>query len=151
MFGVDISSMSPERVRSVLTAGRFEAFERGVRDARELLAGRVVWNINSTARGGGVAELLESLVAYARGAGVDVRWVVIGGTPDFFAVTKRFHNRSHGAMGDGGALDDEARPVVASGIGGIRSQNIDGESGILLDYLRVIRQILARPGVRTAA
>ena len=45
----------------------------------------------------------------------------------------------------------KARPVVASGIGGIRSQIIDGESGILLDYLRVIRQIRARPGVRTTA
>ncbi len=111
MFEVEISSMSPERFRSVLSAERFEAFERGVRDARELLAGRVVWNINSTARGGGVAELLESLVAYARGAGVDVRWTVIEGTPDFFAVTKRIHNRLHGAMGDGGALDDEARAV----------------------------------------
>jgi trehalose synthase len=111
VFEVEISSMSPERFRSVLSAERFEAFERGIRDARELLAGRVVWNINSTARGGGVAELLESLVAYARGAGVDVRWVVIDGTPDFFAVTKRIHNRLHGAMGDGGALDDEARAV----------------------------------------
>ena len=111
MFEVEISSMSPERFRSVLKAERFEAFERGVRDARELLAGRVVWNINSTARGGGVAELLQSLVAYARGAGVDVRWTVIEGTADFFAVTKRIHNRLHGAMGDGGALDDAARAV----------------------------------------
>ena len=111
MLEVEISSMSPERFRSVLTAERFEAFERGVRDARELLAGRVVWNINSTARGGGVAELLQSLVAYARGAGVDVRWTVIEATPDFFAVTKRIHNRLHGAMGDGGALDERARAV----------------------------------------
>ncbi|HEX6050296.1 MAG TPA: glycosyltransferase [Gemmatimonadaceae bacterium] len=111
MFEVEISSMSPERFRSVLTAERFEAFAQGVREARELLAGRVVWNINSTARGGGVAELLESLVAYARGAGLDVRWTVIEGTPDFFAVTKRIHNRLHGAIGDGGALDDTARAV----------------------------------------
>jgi len=101
--------MSPARFRSVLSPRRFEAFEQGVRQARRLLAGRVVWNINSTARGGGVAELLESLVAYARGAGVDVRWVVIEGTPDFFAITKRIHNRLHGAVGDGGALDDQAR------------------------------------------
>jgi trehalose synthase len=71
----------------------------------------VVWNVNSTARGGGVAELLQSLVAYARGAGADVRWVVVEGTPDFFAVTKRIHNRLHGAPGDGGALDDQARSV----------------------------------------
>jgi trehalose synthase len=106
MREVDVSSMSPERFRSVLAPEHFEAFERGIEEARELLAGRVVWNVNSTARGGGVAELLESLVPYARGAGVDARWIVIDGTPDFFALTKRIHNRLHGTIGDGGPLDE---------------------------------------------
>jgi trehalose synthase len=111
MREVEISSMSPARFRSVLSPERFEAFERGIDEARELLDGRVVWNVNSTARGGGVAELLESLVAYGRGAGVDTRWIVIDGTTEFFAITKRIHNRLHGAVGDGGALDDDARQV----------------------------------------
>src|ERR1700732_928935 len=109
MREVEISSMSPGRFRSVMAPERFEAFERGIDEARELLEGRVVWNVNSTARGGGVAELLESLVAYARGAGVDTRWITIDGTTEFFAITKRIHNRLHGAVGDGGALDDDAR------------------------------------------
>src|SRR5690242_14500189 len=111
MFEVEVSSMSPERFRSVLAPERYTQFQRGMEHGRKLLAGRVVWNINSTARGGGVAELLESLVAYARGAGVDARWLVIEGTPEFFAVTKRIHNRLHGAVGDGGALDADARAV----------------------------------------
>jgi trehalose synthase len=111
MFEVEISSMSPTRFASVLTPDRFAAFEQGIREGRALLEGSVVWNVNSTARGGGVAELLESLVAYARGAGVDVRWVVIEGTPEFFAVSKRIHNRLHGAVGDGGALDADAHAV----------------------------------------
>jgi trehalose synthase len=51
------------------------------------------------------------LVPYARGAGVDARWVVIEGPPEFFAVTKRIHNRLHGSEGDGGPLDDEAREL----------------------------------------
>ena len=80
-------------------------------EARTELAGRVVWNINSTARGGGVVELLQPLVAYARGAGVDARWLVIDGNPEFFTVTKRIHNRLHGALGDGGPLDDAARAI----------------------------------------
>jgi trehalose synthase len=80
-------------------------------EGRRLLAGRVVWNVNSTARGGGVVELLASLVPYARGAGVDARWVVIEGTPEFFALTKRIHNRLHGAPGDGAPLDDQARTL----------------------------------------
>src|SRR5688500_9704563 len=93
---VDVSAMPPERFRSLLPAERFEAFERGVHEARELLDGRVVWNVSSTARGGGVVELLRSLVAYARGAGADVRWLVIDGPPEFFEVTKRIHNCLHG-------------------------------------------------------
>jgi trehalose synthase len=117
---VQISSMDPERFRSVLPHDRFEAFEQGVGEARRLLEGRVVWNINSTARGGGVVELLRPLVAYARGAGCDVRWLVIDGTPEFFAVTKRIHNRLHGAPGDGGQLDDEARRIYE----GVNAENV---------------------------
>src|SRR5687767_7799375 len=104
-FEVEISPMDTERFRSVLKPGLLEAFERGEEEARELLDGRVVWNVNSTAQGGGVVELLRPLLAYARGAGVDARWVVIEGRPEFFTITKRIHNRLHGAVGDGGPLD----------------------------------------------
>jgi trehalose synthase len=103
--------MSVDRFRSVLAPEQIERFERGAQEARELLDGRVVWNVNSTARGGGVVELLLPLVAYARGAGVDARWTVIEGTPEFFTVTKRIHNRLHGAEGDGLALDESARAI----------------------------------------
>ena len=77
--------------------------------ARQLLAGRTVWNVNSTARGGGVAEMLHTLVAYGAGTGIDVRWLVVAGAPDFFTITKRLHNRLHGVAGDDGALDAAAR------------------------------------------
>jgi trehalose synthase len=117
MFEVHVSSMSPDRFRTVLAPERWAAFERGIEEGRRLLAGRVVWNVNSTARGGGVAELLNSLVPYARGAGADVRWVVIDGTPEFFALTKRIHNRLHGALGDGGSLDDQARAIYERVLG----------------------------------
>jgi trehalose synthase len=106
---VNISPVSPDRFRDVLSDSMREAFDAGVEEARELLAGRAVWNVNSTARGGGVAELLRPLVGYARGVGVDARWAVIEGDPAFFEVTKRIHNRLHGAEGDGGPLDDGAR------------------------------------------
>jgi trehalose synthase len=104
MFDVEVSSMSPERFSSVLTAEQYAALEQGIARGNDVLRERVVWNVNSTARGGGVAELLESLVAYARGAGVDVRWCVLEGDTEFFSVTKRVHNRLHGAAGDGGPL-----------------------------------------------
>jgi trehalose synthase len=69
----------------------------------------VVWNVSATAVGGGVAEMVRSLLAYARGAAVDARWVVIEGTPDFFHLTKRLHNALHGAAGDGSSLGDNQR------------------------------------------
>jgi trehalose synthase len=134
---IDISSMSPERFRSVLPPDRYQEFERGVAEARELLPGRVVWNVNSTARGGGVVELLGPLLAYARGAGVDARWIVIDGTPEFFTVTKRIHNRLHGAEGDGLPLDDAARrayeQVLAGNIAEIAPRVHEGDVVILHD------------------
>jgi trehalose synthase len=86
---------------------------RELRDAvarlKRRLDGRAVWNVNSTAKGGGVAELLHSVLAYARGLGVNTRWLTIGGPPDFFRITKRIHNAIHGDPGDGSGLGDAAR------------------------------------------
>ena len=44
------------------------------------------------------------LVGYSLGSGIDARWVVIGGDEAFFKITKRLHNRLHGAPGDNGGL-----------------------------------------------
>jgi trehalose synthase len=108
---IEVPIRHPEQFRDVLPPERYEEFERGAEEARELLAGRVVWNVNSTARGGGVVELLRPLVGYARGVGVDARWLVIDGSPPFYEVTKRIHNRLHGFDGDGGPLDERARRI----------------------------------------
>ena len=75
--------------------------------AGKLLAGRTVWMVNSTALGGGVAQLLRTLLPYWKGAGVDVRWVVLRGSGEFFRVTKRFHNHLQGQPGDGDVLGIE--------------------------------------------
>jgi len=104
---VDIAPHDPARFESVLEPETFERVKEGIRTARELLDGRVVWNVNSTAKGGGVVELLIPLLGYARGAGIDARWTVITGDQDFFKVTKRIHNHLHGFEGDGGALGDD--------------------------------------------
>ena len=105
---VPIERLPPARFGEVL-GERYRELEPDIERAQEELRGRVVWHINSTARGGGVAEMLRSHLAYVRGAGVDARWSVIGGDPDFFTVTKRIHNNLHEAAGDGGALDEAAR------------------------------------------
>ncbi|UCE85342.1 MAG: glycosyltransferase [Deltaproteobacteria bacterium] len=61
------------------------------------LRGRRVWMINSTARGGGVAEMLPKVVALLRELGVPTEWAVMGSRePEFFVLTKRLHNLIHG-------------------------------------------------------
>ena len=106
-----VPAMAPERFASVLSPGEYEALLGLVEQAARELHGRVIWNVNSTAKGGGVVEMLRPLLGYCRGAGVDARWAVIPGQPDFFAITKRIHNRLHGFVGDGGPLGDWEREV----------------------------------------
>ena len=108
---VPIAAQPPARFQAVLTEAQWSDLLATIERARRMIDARVIWNVNSTARGGGVAELLQSLVAYVRGAGFDCRWRVIAGDPDFFAVTKRLHNRLHGAAGDGGPLGDAERTI----------------------------------------
>jgi trehalose synthase len=48
--------------------------------------------------------MLQTLLAYGRGAQIENRWLVLDGEADFFAITKRLHNRLHGDQGDGGPL-----------------------------------------------
>jgi trehalose synthase len=57
---------------------------------------RRLQNINSTAVGGGVAEILTRMVPLLRELGVDATWDVIKGDQSFFNVTKAFHNALHG-------------------------------------------------------
>jgi trehalose synthase len=112
---VQISPEAPGRFRPLLGA-RYAEIERVAAKAAEEFAGRAIWHVSSTARGGGVAELLRTLLPYARGAGVDVRWTVLREGPEFFAVTKRIHNRLHGDPGDGGELDEPARRIYETAL-----------------------------------
>ncbi len=62
----------------------------------ERLAGRSVLHVNSTAVGGGVAEILHRLVPLMTELGIKTRWDVIKGGESFYAATKKFHNALHG-------------------------------------------------------
>ncbi|MBN2289058.1 MAG: glycosyltransferase, partial [Candidatus Glassbacteria bacterium] len=61
------------------------------RKARKLY-GKHVLHINSTYQGGGVAVLLSSMIPLMNDMGVDTGWRILHGNPDFFAITKKFHN-----------------------------------------------------------
>jgi trehalose synthase len=108
---VRVDALDPRRFESVLAPADYQQLLDLIRTASGALRGRVIWNVNSTAKGGGVVELLRPLLGYSRGGGVDARWVVIAGDSEFFSVTKRLHNRLHGVDGDGGPLDAEQHAI----------------------------------------
>lgn len=67
-----------------------------IRSLGESLQGYNVRHINSTIIGGGVAEILSSLVPLMEDVGLTVNWEVLAGTTEFFHTTKLFHNGMHG-------------------------------------------------------
>ena len=96
---------------SLLSGDAWREWMETVERGRRVLDGRTIWNVNTTASGGGVAEMLWSLLAYARGVGIDTRWLVMDGDERFFRLTKRIHNMLHGANGDGLGLGAEDHRV----------------------------------------
>lgn len=86
--------------------------------ARTLRGARIA-QINATAYGGGVSELLRSCVPLLRDLGLEVEWKVISGSQEFFRVTKAIHNGLQGAPGslsnaDRGAYLDNAEENAES-------------------------------------
>jgi trehalose synthase len=77
----------------LLGAGEIEE----LRALAKPLRGRSIQMINSTAVGGGVAEILMRLVPLAEELDLRIKWEVMSGGEDFFEVTKSFHNALHGA------------------------------------------------------
>ena len=94
-------------------------------------------NVNSTANGGGVAEMLATLLGYVRGIGLEAEWLVIAGDPEFFTVTKRIHNGLYGSPGDGGALGKRERAIyertLAANLEPVRREIRNGDVVIVHD------------------
>jgi trehalose synthase len=95
------------RLGQLVGAERVESLVGEAEQVRDALAGAAVVCVSSTPAGGGVAEMLQVLLPYVRGVGIDVRWLVIEGDERFFAITKRLHNHLYGVEGDGGPLGKE--------------------------------------------
>jgi trehalose synthase len=137
MREVEIQPVPLDRLAGLLSPDRAALLAGVAEHARRLLAGRVVWNVNATAQGGGVAEMLQVLLAYGRGAGVDTRWLVLTADADFFAITKRVHNLLHGSPGDGGELgaaeESHYRAVLERNLAMIRHRVRPGDVVLLHD------------------
>ena len=106
VHAVEVPRRSVSWLEPVIGAQRFEQLIRGADRVRPVLSGRTIWNVNSTATGGGVAEMLQVLVGYAQDLDIPIGWLVISGDARFFATTKRLHNQIHGDPA-GGPLDAE--------------------------------------------
>ena len=89
---ISVGTQSIANYASILGGEKLEELKSlaaELRDARVL-------HINSTAYGGGVAELLRSHIPLLRSLGLDAEWMVIGGDEPFFSITKAFHNALQG-------------------------------------------------------
>jgi trehalose synthase len=89
---VSIHPKPLDRYRQLVDPSQLEEIERLAASLR----GVRVLQLNATAYGGGVAELLLSLVALERGLGLDAQWMTIGSDERFFTLTKQLHNALQG-------------------------------------------------------
>jgi trehalose synthase len=89
------------QLEPVIGLQRHMRLVRAAEQFRHQLAGRTVWNISSTAVGGGVAEMLQVLLGYVEDFDISSRWMVITGDAEFFVLTKRLHNQIHGETAGG--------------------------------------------------
>ena len=93
-MNVALETQAPTLDQYIPLVGAAEVEE--LRTLAHPLEGSSVEMVNSTAVGGGVAELLTRLLPLMRELGLEARWHVMEGGADFFEVTKAFHNALHG-------------------------------------------------------
>ena len=83
-----VIARDPAHLARVIGDRRTQRLMDGLAETSRRLAGRAVINVNSTSVGGGVADMLRTMLGYASHAGIETRWLVVEGDSEFFAVTK---------------------------------------------------------------
>jgi trehalose synthase len=110
MFQVQLQPRALADLAVVVPPARvFRLIEDVAPMMRVRLTGHDIINVNSTASGGGVSEMLHVLLPLCLGLGVPAPWYVMEADPEFFVTTKRIHNRLHGNRGDSGSLGEAER------------------------------------------
>ena len=98
LTSIPVLQIDPDRFRPLVADSvRWQQLAASNERGRSRLKHHALWHVTTTSLIGGVAVLVRSYTAYARGAGVDSRWEVLNGDPDFFRLAKRLHNDLHGA------------------------------------------------------
>jgi trehalose synthase len=113
---VALAATRPDALRSVVSPAGWARLGAALEAGRAGLRGRTVWMVNSTAVGGGVAEILRSSMPYWLGADLHTRWAVVQARPQFFRITKRIHNMLHGHASDEGELGQRERRVYETSL-----------------------------------
>ena len=122
---VVVGPLDPRRLEPFIGKSRLVRLEETAQLVRHRLAGRRIVSVNSTAVGGGVAEMLQTLLGYVVGVGIDTRWLVVDGDPGFFEITKRIHNGLYGGAGDGKDLGPTERRAYERSIEANRADLLD--------------------------
>jgi trehalose synthase len=99
-----------------------------IRSLAEPLEGKRVLHVSATAFGGGVSEILYTLVPLMGDVGLDVHWQVILGREQFFNVTKLMHNS---LQGDPQAISDEQWEVFQA-YNVMNAQSLDGDWDVII-------------------
>jgi trehalose synthase len=99
-----------------------------IRELAEPLKGKRVLHVSATAFGGGVSEILYTMVPLMRDVGLDAHWHVILGREEFFNVTKLMHNSLQGAPE---AINDEQWEVFEA-YNAMNAQSLEGEWDVII-------------------
>jgi len=141
-----------DRLEPVVGRERYDRLRSVAGRLRHRLRNRTIWNVNSTAVGGGVAEMLQVLVGYVADSGIPIKWTTITGDPAFFAITKRLHNQIHGAAANEHLTSADAHhyeQVLAANAAELLRQIKPGDIAILHDPQTAgLTAALARAGVK---
>ncbi len=92
MHNISVNKISLDEYTQIVGKLRIEE----IKELAESLVGKKACHINSTSFGGGVAEILRRLAPLMRDVGLEVEWIVIDGSDEFFDVTKALHNGLQG-------------------------------------------------------
>ena len=112
MRTIDVAPLPLSDLEGHLDEVAVRRLHDGVDAAHALLDSRMVWTVTpSAAASSGPAETVAPLVGYARGLGIDARWLALDAPADFVALSTRLTDFLHGSTGDGGKLGNKQRDL----------------------------------------
>jgi trehalose synthase len=124
---VDVAPRPVAALQRVIGAERYRRLVQVANQLQKQLAGRTIWNVSSAADGGRGTGMLQLLIEYAQDLDIPVRWRVITGDAEFFAITERLHSQIRGEVAGG---------RLSSADAGHYTQMLAANAAELLDEIR---------------